>query len=68
MKTYKQFLIEQEINKISIDVPTFIRMLEWAKEDVKDDVDLHVAAEKILALHQRGVDLIQMKDYKNIIE
>lgn len=67
MKTYKQFIAEQEINKITIDVPTFIRMLEWAREDVKDDVVLHVATEKILKLHQQNVAVITMNDYDKII-
>jgi len=30
---------------IKLDVPLFIRLLEYAREDAKDDMDLHRVAE-----------------------
>ncbi len=50
---------------IKIDVPTFLRLLELAREDVKDDMSLHFVTEKAIELSKSGV--ITMKDYDNII-
>ncbi len=33
-------------DKLTLDVPLFIRLLEYAKEDAKTDMDLHTATEK----------------------
>lgn len=50
---------------IKIDVPTFLRLLELAREDVKDDMSLHFVTEKAIELSKNGV--ITMKDYDNIV-
>lgn len=50
---------------IKIDVPTFLRLLELAREDVKDDMSLHFVTEKATELSQHGV--ITMDDYDEII-
>ena len=39
-----------ETDKITMSVPLFIRMLEYAKEDAKTDMDLHKATERALAM------------------
>jgi hypothetical protein len=49
IKKDKNKLIESKNNTtdtITMDVPLFIRMLEYAKEDAKTDMDLHIATEK----------------------
>ena len=51
---------------IKLDVPLFIRLLEYAREDAKDDMDLHHVAENAIDLSQMGSTL-SMKDYSNII-
>lgn len=33
-------------DKITVDVPLFIRLLEYAREDAQTDMDLHNVAEK----------------------
>lgn len=48
---------------LSINMPLFIRLLEWAREDAPDDLALHRAAEKAMAM--RGV--LDMDDYKRIV-
>jgi hypothetical protein len=51
---------------ITVDVPLFIRLLEYAREDAQADVDLHDVAEKIISLSASGKTLT-MNDYKLII-
>jgi len=51
---------------IKLDVPTFLRLLELAREDVKDDADLHDIAEIVTKLSQQGV--VTMSDYNDIVD
>lgn len=51
---------------IMMDVPLLIRMLEYAREDAKTDMDLHFAAENLITLSKRGATLT-MDDYDTII-
>jgi hypothetical protein len=50
---------------VRIDVPTFIRLLELAREDVKQDADLHDVAEIVIKLSSDHV--VTMADYNNIV-
>ncbi len=50
---------------IKVDVPTFLRLLELAREDVKQDADLHDIAEIVTKLSQDGV--VTMDDYNEIV-
>jgi len=54
------------IDTVTMDVPLFIRMMEYAREDAKTDMDLHVAMENILRL-QKGTPTLTMKEYDSII-
>lgn len=51
---------------IKLDVPLFIRLLEYAREDAKDDMDLHRVAENATDL-SRFAGTLGMIDYQNII-
>jgi hypothetical protein len=51
---------------ITMDVPLFIRTLEFAREDAKDDMDLHDAAENALKLSANG-DTLTMDNYDAIV-
>lgn len=51
---------------VEFDIPTFIRMLEYAREDAKTDMDLHDVTEKAIALSQDGKTLT-MDDYDAIV-
>jgi hypothetical protein len=54
------------IDTVTLDVPLFIRMLEYAKEEAADDMDLHELATKTIALSkQRGI--LSMEDYDTLI-
>jgi broad specificity phosphatase PhoE len=52
-------------DKITVDVPLFIRLLETAREDVKQDEPLHVMTERITALLEKKPAL-DMSDYAAI--
>jgi hypothetical protein len=53
-------------DKITVDVPLFIRLLEYAKEDAKTDMDLHNVAEKAVAASETGKTLT-MADYDALV-
>jgi hypothetical protein len=50
---------------VKLDVPLFIRLLELAREDVKEDADLHDIAEIVIKMSQEGV--VTMADYDSIV-
>jgi hypothetical protein len=54
-------------DKIAVDVPLFIRLLEYAREDAKTDIDLHKVTENILALSEEGSTLT-MDQYDEIVK
>lgn len=50
---------------VQLDVPLFIRLLELAREDVKQDADLHDVAEAVVQLSQEGP--VTMAAYDQIV-
>jgi hypothetical protein len=54
-------------DSITVDVPLFIRLLEYAREDAKTDMDLHNVAEKTLALSTTG-ETLTMAQYDEIVK
>jgi hypothetical protein len=57
---------EDKVDTITMDVPLFIRMLEYSREDAAADVDLHDVTEKANKLgKERGI--LQMEDYDEIV-
>jgi len=54
------------IDKIIMDVPLFIRMLEYSREDAKSDADLHSVTEKIVKLCEKN-KILTMKEYNSIV-
>ena len=65
-------LKEQEVQQVNpvdsatVDVPLLIRLLEFAREDAKTDMDLHHATENIIRLSATG-KMLTMSDYDEII-
>ena len=51
---------------ITVDVPLFIRLLEYAREDAQTDMDLHDLAENIIGLSEDG-EVLTMDDYNAIV-
>ena len=57
---------EDIIDTITMDIPLFIRMLEYSREDAAADVDLHDVTEKAISLNkEKGI--LSMEDYSNIV-
>ena len=57
---------EDKVDTITMDVPLFIRMLEYSREDAAEDMDLHDVTEKAISLgKERGI--LQMDDYEEIV-
>jgi len=52
---------------VKMDVPLLIRMLEYAREDAKTDMDLHDVAENLIALSANGQTL-DMNHYNKIVD
>ena len=71
MKQLSLYSILKEIKNnpkdvISVDIPLFIRLLEYAREDAKTDMDLHNVAENITQLSVGG-KVLSMQDYSKIV-
>ena len=66
MKTFKQHINEVNDKKdtITLNIPLMIRMLELAREDVKDDMELHRITERLIDIRNKGV--LTMDDYNFI--
>lgn len=56
-----------KIDKIIIDVPLFIRLLEYAREDAKNDMDLHTVTQNVLKLSKQ-TDILTMDNYNLIVK
>lgn len=53
-------------DKVTVDVPLLLRIMEYAKEDARTDMDLHHVAEKLVQLSANGQTL-SMANYKDIV-
>jgi hypothetical protein len=57
---------EDKVDTITMDIPLFLRMLEYSREDAEQDLDLHDVTEKANKLgKERGI--LQMDDYEEIV-
>lgn len=58
---------EDPTDIIAMDIPLFLRMLEYAREDAEQDIDLHKVTERAIeAVKLRG--LLSMEDYQDIVD
>jgi hypothetical protein len=57
---------EDVVDTITMDVPLFLRMLEYSKEDAAEDMDLHDVTEKAIALN-KSKEYLSMEDYNEIV-
>ena len=65
MKTLKR---KNKADTITMDVPLFLRMLEFAKEDAKDDMVLHKVTENAISMHKNGHSVLTMDCYSDIVK
>ena len=57
---------KNEPDVVSVDVPLLIRLLEFAREDAKTDMDLHVFTENLIKKSTEGRTLT-MADYESLL-
>ena len=63
-------LILEETNpedKVTLDIPLFIRLLEYAREDAQADADLHFVADNAIRLSGQG-ETLTMDHYDQIVK
>ena len=53
-------------DKICVDVPLFIRLMEYAREDAATDMDLHSLAERLTAMSANG-ETLGMDSYDAVV-
>ena len=58
--------VENPMDIVKLDIPLFIRLLEYAREDAKTDMDLHNLTEKALMASAEG-KILTMDDYSFLI-
>lgn len=58
---------EEEVKTVTMDMPLFIRLLEFAREDASNDVDLHVIAENAERLMNIN-EYLTMKNYDALLQ
>jgi hypothetical protein len=51
---------------VKLDVPLFIRLLELAREEIKDDADIHDVAEIVIKMSKQGP--VTMANYEAILD
>jgi hypothetical protein len=54
-------------DRVTMDIPLLLRVLEYAKEDAKTDMDLHDVTENLIDLSKSGQTL-SMKDYESVVD
>ena len=54
-------------DKVTLDVPLLIRLLEYAREDAKTDMDLHDLTEKLVSMGSESGKTLSMKDYDQLV-
>jgi hypothetical protein len=52
---------------VTLDIPLFIRLLEYAREDAQADVDLHFIADNAIRLSAEG-ETLTMDHYDQIVK
>jgi len=57
----KELHSEEVEDTITFDIPLLIRMLEYAREDAKTDMDLHKVVKKLIGIRDKGT--LTMDDY-----
>lgn len=58
--------VGDDTDALKITIPLFIRLLEYAKEDAKSDVDLHKLTEKI-AIHAQLGKVLGIESYPLLV-
>ena len=63
--SFRQSILEDKKDTLTLDIPLFIKLLEMAREDLKSDEAIHELVEKLLDKKDK---ILSMADYKSIKE
>ena len=66
LEVKKQERLKNPTDTVTVDIPLLIRLLEYAREDAKTDMDLHSVAEKLIAFSKEHATLT-MAQYDAIV-
>jgi len=58
--------VENPVDSVKLDIPLLIRIMEYAREDAKTDLDLHDIAERLISISRSG-NTLSMRDYDRIV-
>lgn len=58
---------KDKVDTVTVDIPLLLRLLEYAKEDAKTDMDLHNVTEKLISLSKEH-DVLSMDQYDSIVQ
>jgi len=61
MKTFQQFteavIVADKKDTVTVDIPLLIRLLELAREDIKNDMDLHKIVTNMLEMKDKTLTM-----------
>lgn len=61
--------MENPEDKVTVDIPLLIRLMEYAKEDATNDLQLHKVAENLTAMMvEREEGVLSIEDYEAALE
>lgn len=71
LRQYLNILTEEQSEEnptdtVTMDIPLLIRLLEYAREDAKSDVDLHSVTENMIGMSGQN-KILTMDDYDAIV-
>ena len=66
MATEEYLYEENAVDKVTMDIPLLIRIMEYSKEDAKTDMDLHKVAENLVEYSKSGKTLT-MACYNHVV-
>ena len=66
MATEEYLYEENAVDKVTMDIPLLIRIMEYSKEDAKSDMDLHKVAENLVEYSKSGKTLT-MACYNHVV-
>jgi hypothetical protein len=66
-RPFKENQETDPVDVITMDLPLFLRMLEFAREDASQDMDLHDVTERANMLTKEK-DMLTMEDYNEIVK
>jgi hypothetical protein len=55
-----------KLDTVTLDIPLLIRLLEYSREEIKTDAQLHILADKLIRASKMN-DVLTMKQYSRLV-